>query len=423
MEILNRNSQAALPKRTSIRFRSVLTEFLLLTLVLTALVVLLSQVTTHEASSRYGILKASYWDKLPYTWKAVSDHGVVREVGPDERSSSRIRVYENGSTGPRFADFTLAHKLKGGFYLFVQYTAPYAYAFILLGGSLFLFYRRRIRRPLRTLIESANRAASGDLDFRVAVCGRDEFGRIGEAFEKMRGGLERSSREVWRVAEERRRLNAAFSHDLRTPLAVLKGRIDLLADFYPSGELDREETLSAISALRRNAERLERYVASMTSVQKLDELQPQPREVELSELIEDLRETAETLSGSRTLIFGPVLPANLSLDANLVARVFENLIVNTERFAAEKISVSFEQSVDSLRIVVSDDGPGFSAEALRRASEPYYRGDETQGDVHFGLGLYICRLLCEKHGGSLTLGNACSGGAEAAAAFKVFEQE
>ncbi|NGZ76790.1 HAMP domain-containing sensor histidine kinase [Saccharibacillus alkalitolerans] len=418
MEILNLNAQEGQGKKSGIRLRSVLTDFLLLTLVLASLVVLLSQITTREAASRYGILKASYWDRLPYTWQVVSDHGNVKEVGPGEWSSSRIRVYEDGSTEPRLADFTLAHKLKGGFYLFVQYTAPYAYAIVLLGGGLFLFYFRRVRQPLRTMVEAADRVASGDLDFRVGVRGRDEFGRIGEAFEKMRGGLERGSREMWRVAEERKRLNAAFSHDLRTPLAVLKGRIDLLADFYPSGQMDREETLSAISSLRRNAERLERYVSSMSSLQKLEDLEAVPGAVELTELADDLRETADTLRGSRTLDFGPVLPAVLSLDAGLVAQVFENLIANAQRFAAEAVTVRFDQTEDSLRISVVDDGPGFSPEALRRACEPYYRGGDTPADSHFGLGLYICRLLCEKHGGSLTLANAPSGGAQVTAEFR-----
>lgn len=414
MESLNMNANPMGRRRFG--SRSVLTEFVLLTVILVSLVIVLSQWTTHEAAGRYGILQASYWDVLPYEWVPVTEDGRPTEVGASDWSGERQRVYENG-VGPRYADFSFENKVKGGLYLIVQYASPYVYTILLLGGGMFLFYRRRIRKPLQALIGSAERVAAGDLDFRVDLRRRDEFGRIGEAFERMRSELERGNRQIWQLAEQRKRLNAAFSHDLRTPLAVLKGRIDLLVDFYPSGELDREEMMSAIAALRRNAERLERYVSSMSAVQKLDDLEAEPRLTELTELTEELREIAEVLRGTRMLDFGSVLPATVSLDRNLVARVFENLIVNAQRFAEETITVRFDQTSDSFSIIVSDDGPGFSSEALNRAAEPYYRGDNAQADVHFGLGLYICRMLCEKHGGSLRLGSAPSGGAEVTAEF------
>lgn len=415
MESLNMNANIRVRKRFG--GRSVLTEFVLLAVILVSVVIALSQWTTHEAEERYGILESSYWDVLPYKWVPVTENGKPTEVGASDWSGDRQRVYQNG-VGPRYASFSFEHKVKGGLYLIAQYASPYVYTIVILGGGLFLFYRRRIRRPLQALIRSAERVASGDLDFRVALLRRDEFGRIGEAFERMRSELENGNRQMWQLAEQRRQLNAAFSHDLRTPLAVLKGRIDLLADFYPSGDLDREETISAIEALRRNAERLERYVTSMNAVQKLDDLEADLRAIELTELAEELREIAEALRGPRTLDFGSMLPAAASLDRNLIARVFENLMVNAQRFATGRIVVRFDPSSDSLRIVVSDDGPGFTPEALSQAVEPYYRGSDAEADVHFGLGLYICRLLCEKHGGTLRLGSEPSGGAEVTAEFR-----
>ena len=75
-----------------------------------------------------------------------------------------------------------------------------------------------------------------------------------------------------------------------------------------------------------------------------------------------------------------------------------------------------------LSLTVEDDGPGFPPAALKRAAEPYYRGDNSpspQGELHFGLGLYICRSLCEKHGGRLTLANRPQGGARVTASFQV----
>ncbi|MDO3411036.1 ATP-binding protein [Saccharibacillus sp. CPCC 101409] len=412
MEILN---VRAAGRRRRFGFRSVLTEFVLLIAVLAIFWFYLSSATVSAAQNRYSELKSVYHPDLHATTVPVDEDGQQVEWGAKNWSGATIEAPVERE--PRFSDFSPAHKIEAAFYLFAMHGSPFLYLLLLPGTGLFLFYRRRVRLPLREMIEAADRVAAGDLDFRVVPGSRDEFGRIGEAFENMRAGLERSSREMWRVAEERRRLNAAFSHDLRTPLAVLKGRIDLLADFYPSGQLDREETLSAISALRRSADRLERYVSSMNAVQKLDELSPQPQPVELAELAEELAEIGRSLSRAKKLTLTNPLPGILSLDAGIVARVFENLISNAERFAADSIFVSIDTTADSLAITVSDDGPGFAPEALSRAAEPYYRAGEPSAD-HFGLGLYLCRLLCDKHGGSLTLHNPPTGGAEIKAVFQ-----
>ena len=80
-----------------------------------------------------------------------------------------------------------------------------------------------------------------------------------------------------------------------------------------------------------------------------------------------------------------------------------------------------ELSEGSLSLTVSDDGPGFPPEALKRAAEPYYRGEKNapERENHFGLGLYLCRVLCEKHGGRLEISNRPQGGAQVTARFNV----
>ena len=97
-------------------------------------------------------------------------------------------------------------------------------------------------------------------------------------------------------------------------------------------------------------------------------------------------------------------------------QVYENLINNAVRFAVSSVTV--EASVDDgyLRITVDDDGNGFTKEALDRASEPFYT---SSGKEHFGLGLYICKVLCAKHKGSLSLGQNEQQGAKVTAEFKL----
>ena len=72
-----------------------------------------------------------------------------------------------------------------------------------------------------------------------------------------------------------------------------------------------------------------------------------------------------------------------------------------------------------MTIVVSDDGKGFSEEAIRKAWLPFYRAGNDNDKEHFGLGLYICKLLCRKNGGDITIENNENGGGRVTAGFSV----
>ncbi len=89
------------------------------------------------------------------------------------------------------------------------------------------FYRVHIAGPLAELAGAADRIAEQDLDFAIGTVRGRELGRLSETLEHMRASLLEAQRELWRTAESRRRLNAAFAHDLRTPITVLKGTVEM----------------------------------------------------------------------------------------------------------------------------------------------------------------------------------------------------
>ena len=105
----------------------------------------------------------------------------------------------------------------------------------------FLFYRRKLKKPIELLEAAYRKVAENDLDFVLRYDSMDEMGKLCEAFEKMRRSLSENNREMWRQMEERKRLNAAFSHDLRTPLTVLKGHASMLLSSLPQHSLPQEE--------------------------------------------------------------------------------------------------------------------------------------------------------------------------------------
>ena len=290
------------------------------------------------------------------------------------------------------------------------------------------FYRVHIAGPLADLAGAADRIAEQDLDFAIGAVRGRELGRLSETLEHMRASLFEAQRELWRTAESRRRLNAAFAHDLRTPITVLKGTVEMA-----QMRLRRGDTLDAgaLDALSAQVARLERYATSMGGLTKLEDRPVERESLALDELREELDrhvsgviaarggglklelpsmgeaagapapETAamtapDAIGGSASAADGrPAAP--LFLDLPLVEEVLDNLLSNACVHAST--CVAFDMMVDAgvLTVVVTDDGPGFTPEALRRGCDPFF--SENKSAEHFGLGLNVSSILCGLHGG------------------------
>lgn len=347
------------------------------------------------------------------------------------------------------------------------------------------FYRRHIGGPLSVLEAAADRIARQDLDFQIGAVRGRELGRLGAAMEGMRSSLLATQRELWRTAEDRRRLNAAFAHDLRTPVTVLKGTLEMArmkADRAGSGE-DVRKTLETLSG---QADRLESYAQLMSRVTKLEDREVMRSACAPSDVARVLERQAAgyvaTCGNGCKLLFslgdgmravgagdgsvaapdagsvagagvehaaepcpehaaapdaggavGPC-PEPLSIDMQLIEEVLGNLLGNACDHARSKVTVSVDLlqpergslSAESrgdvrLELVVTDDGRGFTAEALHHGCDPFY--SEAKSAEHFGLGLNIARTLARLHGGEVELGNLEGGGACVTATFAVDTNE
>lgn len=271
-----------------------------------------------------------------------------------------------------------------------------------------LFYRWKLKKPIALLLEGTRRIQAHDLDFTIPHVSADELGQVCGAFETMRAELLRANRELWRQTEERQRLNAAFAHDLRNPITVLKGSVKLLRQ----DASDRQ----ALDRMERYTFRMEQYVKAMSSVQRLEQLPLQIRDVPCAALAADLSETARVLAPNREAAVTASGAETLRLDRGIFLTVAENLIGNAARYARRTIRITLTVSGDTLSLTVADDGPGFPPELLKTGPKPFGTSADSPG--HFGMGLYSSSLLCAKHGGALLLGND-GGGAAAAATFQL----
>lgn len=306
-----------------------------------------------------------------------------------------------------------------------------------LGMASLLFYRFKLEIPIAVLQNGTERIRAHDLAFTIPEVSGDELGQICGAFETMRVELLRSNQELWRQAEERKRLNAAFSHDLRNPLTVLKGTVKLMKQ----GTADEH----ALERMEIYVQRLEQYVEAMSSIQRLEQIPVRKIRVKLSLLCDEVEETARLLAavnlkrGEQEQNFGEVFRVpyilvdtgdnsvdgsrqSVELDHGLFLTVAENLIGNAVRYANNRISIRLSVCEDRqymddgrkhLIMTVADDGNGYPVKLITEGPKPFGKIEEDAS--HFGMGLYTSSMLCTKHGGMLVLTNEANGGAKATA--------
>lgn len=310
--------------------------------------------------------------------------------------------------------------VKGTLLTVLQFALPIAFVILSLVAADIAFWRLKLIKPLAELQKGAERIQQQDLDFEVVKCSDDELGLLCSAFEQMRIELLNNNRELWRQIEERKRLNAAFSHDLRNPVTVLKGSAALLQKSFKSKNVDTANTEANLALITSYTNRIENYIEAMTMTQKLEDWKCSPMPVDWSLFTEELERSLSFLSeGKKEITFSICgTEEQIYVDKAIVQNVAENLVNNALRYAAAVVNIAISHSNGKMTVCVTDDGGGFAPAVLDKGIRPFSRGGDEQ--EHFGMGLYICRLLCKKHSGNLEIENA-GRGAKVTASFQILK--
>ncbi|EGT4967785.1 sensor histidine kinase [Clostridioides difficile] len=284
-----------------------------------------------------------------------------------------------------------------------------------------IFYKVKLKTPIEILNKGAMEISNNNLDFCLEYNNNDELGNLCNAFEKMRSELNKNNIKMWTMINDRKQLNAAFSHDLRNPLTVLKGYSNYLTKYIPTGKLSDEKILSTTQLMSEHINRIEYYVENMSNAQRLEDLVVSKSMSNINKFIENLDENISIIAKQEEKSFtlkSQINNINLFFDENIILRVVENIISNAFRYARNNVSILIYLEQELLTFVIEDDGIGFSKESLKLALRPFYR-DKTLNDsnAHFGMGLYISKILCEKHDGSISIENNSTNSAKITAKF------
>ena len=296
---------------------------------------------------------------------------------------------------------------------------PVFYIAVGIGAAAAVYYRKKLRDPITQLQNGVERIQEDNLDFHIEYDGDDELGRLCCSMEKMRRELRQKHKALWESLEQRKLLNASVSHDLRTPITVLKGYLDYLEKNIPQDKLTEDMLLDTVSSMQGAVNRLELYVESVRDIEKIENIEIEKRSENVKLLLNELRSNVRQLAGNKEIIISNDIAVDkIQIDKGVFFRILENLLQNALRYAEKQVSINLSHKKDFLILTVKDDGKGFSAADLEKATTVFYSNDKEK--QHFGIGLSVCKILCEKHGGLLYVGNQKEKGACVTAKLKIF---
>lgn len=267
---------------------------------------------------------------------------------------------------------------------------------------------RAALRPVERIRVQAARIGESDLGQRLPEPGtRDELDRLAGTMNALLGRLAGA-------VERERRIVGDASHELRTPIAVLRTRIDVALRGEPDPRRHHAALVEAQADVRRLAQLADDLLVLARADQGRLPLRLEPLDVQdlLEQAVE--RHLATAAAAGRAVVSSVEIEGGAVLlgDPDRLAQVLDNLIVNALRHGAGSITLRARAAAgDAVALEVHDEGPGFATELLLRAFERFAQSDDAEGGAGSGLGLAIVETIAQAHGGTATAANDPDGGA------------
>jgi two-component system OmpR family sensor kinase/two-component system sensor histidine kinase BaeS len=269
--------------------------------------------------------------------------------------------------------------------------------------------------PLADVIYAAHAVAKGKLDTRIPIEGPQDLRSLSESFNEMASSLERSD-------QKRRDMLADIAHELRTPLSVIRGRLEGIIDGIYTADSGQ------VSLALEQTYLLERLVDDLRllTLAETRQLHFEKKSVDLAQLSQRVIEmfSAEALEKNISLSLEKGNGSNaVELDPQRMEQVVGNLVGNSLRYIPDgsKIWLTLTETSDEVKLFVNDNGPGVAEDELPYLFDRFWRKDKsrTRSSGGTGLGLAIARQLIEAQGGDISASNLNDGGLQVRVVFKI----
>lgn len=270
---------------------------------------------------------------------------------------------------------------------------------ILLGALSIL----ALTRNLREIITQVKRFKEGDYHARIPDAEGSDMDTLAVTFNEMAETISNNIEELKSVEKLRKELTANVSHDLRTPLAIMKGYIETMQ--IKEEKLTPEERENYLAIVSKSLEKLTKLVAQLFEFSKLEaqQIEPESEPFHIGELAADVRQKYKIIAEQQKVSIDIEIAPNTPLvfaDISLVERAIQNLMDNALRYTPEQghVAITAQTTNNAVEICIKDTGPGIPEEDQSFIFERYKKsGTSRKQDQGAGLGLAIVKKIMEIH--------------------------
>lgn len=271
--------------------------------------------------------------------------------------------------------------------------------FALLIGLLAIWF---LTKNLRDIIQTVKRFEEGDLDIRIENAAESDLSVLATNFNSMADKIVSNMEEIKSIDSLRRELIANVSHDLRTPLAVLKGYTETLQ--MKEGKISEKEREKYLEIIDGNADKLSNLVAQLFEYSKLEaeQVEPNKEPFSITDLAQDLIANYQVLGKKKGVEIDMQVKNEIPIvfaDISLVERAIQNLMDNALKFTPKggTVTLNLEGTKKDVKIAISDTGIGIKEKEQVQLFERYRQSKRANNKEGVGLGLAIVKKIMELH--------------------------
>ena len=278
---------------------------------------------------------------------------------------------------------------------------------LVLASILSILLSKHLAAPIRQLTSGTRALASLDFDTSITVRTRDELGQLAEDFNSM-------ARTLGRYEQMRKQWISDISHEMRTPLSILRGEIEALQDGIRKTDSKALDALhSEVLHIGRIVDDLHELALAESGTLRFEKRAVHPIRV-LERTVEVFRDRLARQQINVIMELEPSRKTTMIGDPNRLEQLFSNLFENALRYVDKPgtLTIRSRRTETELTLNFDDSGPGVPEASLPRLFDRLYRVESSRSRSNggSGLGLAICKNIVESHGGKITALNAPSGG-------------
>lgn len=279
---------------------------------------------------------------------------------------------------------------------------------------LIIKFTREIGNSILSLKDISKEIENENLDFEIKYTNIKEVNQVVKSMDDMKNELKNSLERQWLNESEKREQISSLAHDLKTPLTIVKGNLQLLEELEE--DVDKKEYLNYMD---KNISDMEEYIKILINISKNSEennYSKDYKDIDIKNLLYELLEKSKALALRKNIKinkdFENIVDRKIYANREEIMRIYENILSNAVDFSPVygEINLNGKIEKDNFIFSVIDSGRGFSDESLKKATKEFYMDDISRGRKnHYGMGLFITKKLVDKYNGKINISNTKDG--------------